>query len=376
MLPSASIDSIIERVMKGVHNGELKTGSIDRKLMDEIHEMMKDSLSGYGKSLGEVDYNTPDYNTISSLRNNIRAFSGAKTYSQLKAMNELLVDDDGNVRSYQDFKDKALQVHADYNRNYLATEYNTAVGQAQMASKWNDFQQNDAVPNITIRTAGDERVRDLHAGYEGFTKPKDWSGWGTFWPPFDWACRCTAEESEGDDITQEDPDTKSIPPMFKNNSGVSGMAFTNKHPYFKDVTGKMTELDAVTNYGMKTVQQIYADPTKLSKAVREDFTTAWKKLMEVNQYRTQDAVLLRDSLEGKQLVKRAIVESSGYVNYLSRVLANPSEVWLGADNTLTFIKYLDELALVVKTNKKGVVQSYETITNSSTLAALRKGVLM
>lgn len=376
MQPSASIDSIIERVMKAVHSGELKTGSIDRKLMDELHDLIKESLTGYGKTLPEVDYGTRDYHTISSLRNNLRAFSGAKTYSQLKAMNELLVDDDGNVRNYTDFKDKALQVHADYNRNWLRTEYNTAVGQAQMASKWNDFQQNDAVPNITIRTAGDERVRDLHAGYEGFTKPKDWSGWSSFWPPFDWACRCTAEESEGEDITIEDPDTKSIPPMFKNNSGVSGLAFTNKHPYFKDVDGKMTELDAVTNYGMKTVQQIYADPTKLAKVTRTDSTSAWNALKSVAQYKQQNAVLLSDKIEGRQLVKHEVVNGSSYIHYLSNVLRNPSEVWLEAGNTLTFIKYMNELALVVKTNNKGVVQSYETLTNSSALDKLRKGVLM
>lgn len=359
-----------------MHSGQLRPGYIDPELHGELSGRFMQGLNtGFGKKLGEADFNTPDYGTIASLRNNLHAFSAAKSYSQIKAMNELILDDQGKIRSYSDFKDLALQVHADYNRNWLNTEYNTAIGQSQMAARWNEYQANDAVPNITINTAGDERVRDTHVPYDGFTRPKNDPVWRNFWPPFDWACRCDATETDGEvsDRSRVNPDD--IPTLFRSNSGMSGVVFKGSHPYFKDVDGSVSELQAVRNYGLPAANKRYVDPNKLTKAPEPVQLNRWFNQEFKEHGHKKDSLLMDDALGGKVSIQKKIFGTTSYANHAPDTLLKADEVWQGKNSGLTYIRYYQERAVVVKTDKRGIATRFETMRPAQ-VEPLRRGVLM
>ena len=175
---AAGINDVFERLAKRVYDGLIKAGQISTDLLKETHgTFMQALLGGYDKAMSTVDYDTPDYFSLRFLKNNLSAFSAAKTMTQVKEMSALLLDANGNKRSFTDFRSEVEKINKEFNVNWLRTEYDTAFSNAQMARLWNDYQANDTMRSLTIRTAGDERVRDTHARYEGFTALKSDSVW-------------------------------------------------------------------------------------------------------------------------------------------------------------------------------------------------------
>ena len=78
-----------------------------------------------------------------------------------------------------------------YNRNYLREEYNFAQASAEMAGRWEDFEEDGDEYYLQYRTAGDGNVRPEHAALHGVTLPISDSFWKTYYPPNGWNCRCT-----------------------------------------------------------------------------------------------------------------------------------------------------------------------------------------
>src|SRR5690606_5795115 len=110
---------------------------------------------GSRKKLFEVDWGTPDWKMIQNLQNNIYQFSFAKTHEQLKAVTQALYDKDGKIIPFHEFQEIAKRINNEFATKHLLVEYNTAIGGAQMASRWTDFSQDPDYPNGTYRTVGD-----------------------------------------------------------------------------------------------------------------------------------------------------------------------------------------------------------------------------
>jgi SPP1 gp7 family putative phage head morphogenesis protein len=193
--------------------------------------------------------NLPPQEMVDKLKNDVFVFSACKTHVQLKEMSTLLVDDQGKIKSYQKFSQDVKQIHAQYNENYLQTEYGYAIGSAQMASKWVGFENDGERYNLQYRTAGDERVRSSHRVLEGTTLPLDDPFWGSYFPPNGWNCRCTTvqvrkqkfPESNSTDAqkkgiqatTQLDKNGVNRAEMFRFNAGKQKVIFPPNHPYYK-----------------------------------------------------------------------------------------------------------------------------------------------
>lgn len=77
----------------------------------------------------------------------------------------------------------------------LEAIFRTETHLAYSAGEW-DGLQDPAVQEILwgyeYATAGDDRVRDRHAEWDGVILPKNDPWWDTHWPPNGWACRCKA----------------------------------------------------------------------------------------------------------------------------------------------------------------------------------------
>lgn len=220
---------IIGRVMKQVYERKVKTGDIDEELFRKTYEELnKKAAEGWGKD----DYDDPEQaEEPQRIRDNLFKFSGAKTYQEIKEMNDALYDENGKKLSYKDFREKALAINKDYNENYLRTEFETAETSGRRASEWQEFKANaDIMPNLKYVTAGDERVRESHKILDGVVKPINDPFWLQNYPPNGYRCRCYVEQTN----EPETPATPvvTIPDAFANNVGQSGEIFTVAHPYF------------------------------------------------------------------------------------------------------------------------------------------------
>ena len=127
----------------------------------------------------------------SRLQRSDYVFSGIKTFRELGQAFPSLIDENGNRKPFERFLNDVQTIDATYNQHYLRTEYNHAQASAEMAARWERFQQDGDRYNLQYRTAGDDKVRPEHAALDRVTLPIDDPFWDSYYPPNGWNCRCT-----------------------------------------------------------------------------------------------------------------------------------------------------------------------------------------
>lgn len=244
-------DEEMQAVIEGIFVGDITIASLDVATYTAIAEYLTSGMFlGYGKELIGVEFGSPDFDMIFSLRENTYVFSAAKTYQQTKAISELVYD--GNKRrSFYDFEKKAKAIFEDYNVNYLSAEYDLAVASGRQASNWLDIQNTKhQLPFLTYKTVGDARVRPTHQALDNIRRPVDDPFWDSYYPPNGWRCRCHVEKDEEGPVTDltnfKKPDD--VPDLFLMNCGKQKIIFNPAHPYF-DVPDSDKAL-AMNNYNM------------------------------------------------------------------------------------------------------------------------------
>ncbi len=152
-----------------------------------------------------------------------------------------LVDETGKLRSFNDYKKATAAVNDQFNKTWLKTEYNQAVGASTMASRWVEFIKHaDKMPFLQYQTVGDRRVRDEHKLLDGIIRKIDDDFWKTHFPPNGWGCRCDVNQLPGN-AKETDTDNIpgiNIPGMFRTNLAQSGLIYPTGHPYYDGVPAK------------------------------------------------------------------------------------------------------------------------------------------
>lgn len=228
-------NKLLLKVAQQIHAGE-SVGIIDVDMV-KLHslELMKAIESGFGATLQDTDLSEKNKEVLTSLQQNVYHFSGAKNWQQIQEMSAMLKDSNGELLSFNKFLQAVQQVDKTYNQTYLQAEYQNAVTSAQMAEKWQQFQlQIDVLPNLRWETAAGEHTCELCSSLNDITLPVNHSFWKTTFVPRHFKCKCNiVQEDEFVELTdiskRKIPDTH---PMFRTNTGISGVAFSDKHPYF------------------------------------------------------------------------------------------------------------------------------------------------
>lgn len=182
------------------------------------------------------------------LQDNTFMFSGFKTHAQMQQASRLLLDDDSNIKPFNQFLKDVQTIDKTYNGSYLQAEYNFAVHSAQSAAQWQDFAADADDFYLRYRTAGDERVREQHRLLDGITLPVEDKFWDEFFPPNGWNCRCSviqvpkhsATPSSSSEAIAKGRSATYLPnskgenkaKIFRFNPGKEQKIFPPKHPYF------------------------------------------------------------------------------------------------------------------------------------------------
>jgi hypothetical protein len=146
-----------------------------------------------------------------------------------------LYDEDGNLRSFREFKKLALQVSKDYNVNWLQTEYNTAVRSARNAVNFRKWLETEHLyPNLEYMESTASHPRASHLSYVGTVLPIRHPWWNTHMPPSAWNCACSVRPTDKD-VTPV-PGEEFVPPVFQNNPGKTAeFVKLEEHSYIKGV---------------------------------------------------------------------------------------------------------------------------------------------
>lgn len=243
----------IKTLLDGIYDGSVTEYDLPQDLYLAIADYLKKGLyEGFGNTLSKLSENLADgkeslndLELLAELRSNIYMFSAAKTFQQVKDMTSALVNEDGVPRSFSAFKKEALDIFGLYNETWLKTEYNTAIGQAQEAIKWQRIEeQKDVLPYLKYSAVLDPNTSIICRPLDGIVAPVGDPIWSKIAPLNHFNCRCLllqvdSEEGlkgltpQGDKLKRVEAVEAEMQPVFKMNAGKDGYIFKGDHPYFE-----------------------------------------------------------------------------------------------------------------------------------------------
>lgn len=142
--------------------------------------------------------------SVQRLKESNYVFSGIKVFHELNEAFPSMLDDNNELRPFEDFLNDVQKINNTYNGSYLRTEYNFARQSSLAAARWKQFEKDGDRYNLQYRTAYDDRVRTSHRKLEGITLPPSSKFWNDYYPPNGWNCRCVVVQVRKDKYAESD----------------------------------------------------------------------------------------------------------------------------------------------------------------------------
>lgn len=155
-------------------------------------------------------------------------------------MQERLLDEEGKLRPFKEWKKLVAPISNHHVGSWLKTEYDTAIIRAHQASQWQEFIANkDIFPNLRWMPTTSPSPEVLHKGFADskLTKPVNDPFWEVHHPGNRWNCKCSlnaTDEPETEDIDDDIDTKKPTAQRGLENNPKDGQLFSDKHPYFPE----------------------------------------------------------------------------------------------------------------------------------------------
>lgn len=357
--PDPETEAIVEKYLKDIHQGnDMPQALISELYFHTAGLLLGGYRQGYEKAFFSTDWASADNQLIARVQANIFAFSGAKTYAEMKELRDLVYKD-GKLTPWADFRRAARQINAKYNRTYLETERQAVIAAGTQGSRWVEIESTRGThPYLEYVTARDSHVRPEHAALDGIILPEEDPFWQSYYPPNGWNCRCSTRrltQREAEHRTRQYENRTGTPmpssdtaqkrggqatdKIWRHNVGTSEVIDTS-HPYFRaSKAAKELQLGAVRNYGMRPVASIYDRPSRLATpgkglATKEEYAAFWEQMERSHAREGFEGFVLTDMQNGimahfdHQL--RDKLESRGRFGFFdeaAKVFTQPDEVW-------------------------------------------------
>lgn len=320
-------DALFDEAAKTVY----QNGGFDVSCLTEpqAQALINETLRVIDTAVGSaLPHEVPD--TIRyALENNAFVFSGFKTFHALREVGLSMLTEKGDIKPFGEFLTDVKRINAQYNHNYLYAEYNHALGAAQMAAKWHDFEQDGDRYNLQYRTAGDDKVREEHAILNGTTLPPSDPFWDMFLPPNGWNCRCTAVQVRKNKYPASDPELAmkrgqnctegAKKAIFRYNAGKSLQLFPPKHPYFKAPAEAKQVIEQVTQEAIREKRI-----GTLREQLPDTLTDTEKDAIAANNYELEQALGI---MVGKPMTMEEADKQSANPAYVPKFLIDEAGMY-------------------------------------------------
>lgn len=222
-------DDIIAAALRNIYRRDFNPHTdIEPNLFNAIAHTLGEAVSTAAPSLS-------DDPLTHALRHSTDVFSAFKVHRAQNDMAARLLDSNGNLKPFEQWKQEVLPIADHQCHNWLETEYNTAVLRARQAANWQQFQrEKDILPNLKWLPSTSPNPGEDHRPFWNTILPVDHPFWNEHRPGDRWNCKC--------DLTSTDEPPTSVPsgfpagnnpqPGLKDNPGKSQAVFSDDHPYF------------------------------------------------------------------------------------------------------------------------------------------------
>ncbi len=201
----------------------------------DLFQITNEALQGSIDSSIDLEYNVTNQTLINQLRTNAGVFAAFKSHKQTEAIAALLIDDQGEIVPFGKFKKEALKISDKYNKDWLRTEYNTALRRGSMAERFTRFKEDsDLYANLRWLQSTSGEPRGQHIKYYGLVLPIDHPFWAEQFPGVLWNCKCDIEQTD-DKAGRAPSDWPEPPAGLEGNPAFTGELIGTQHPYFSGV---------------------------------------------------------------------------------------------------------------------------------------------
>lgn len=178
---------------------------------------------------------------LRSIRHSNEVFSAFKAQAWGRTMQERLLDAQGKLRSFAEWKKEVEPISRHHVGAWLRTEYDTAVIRAHQAAEWLEFERNkDILPNLQWMPTASPSPEAGHRLFweKPLILPVDDPFWSEHRPGDRWNCKCSLDATD-DDPRPLDPSEQatakrpehSAQPGLDGNPAYKGL-ITDSHPYY------------------------------------------------------------------------------------------------------------------------------------------------
>ena len=349
-----------------------------------------------------ITYGQIDPAIISAYEMNVFRFSAAKTMAEVQALNELFRESSDS----QEFFSKAIKQMEVFNKQWLETEYNTALLVGESAATYHRLMaKKDLFPYWEYRTQGDEHVREHHLAIHGLVLPYNDPLWAELFPPNGWNCRCfilprmksevdrstfDAMRKRAQNFIKSTVFQKSKAQGWGVNRGSIGEIFTANQMYVYKQPGLSSRLLMKlkpSDYGLPS----YSKAKKIATEPSPIYTESPAEFYNSLEVLPTGGTVIRDwknrplTVEPRNF-QRHVTKKDDRVKLLSaaqQTLRQPDEVWINgkAQEDMVYIKYYQDQTLVaIGEIKKGNVVQLSTWfalkEKAETINKYRRGILV
>lgn len=225
-------DKIRDRVLNRLRS---KGFDVDKDIEPDLFAHTFNQLEKALDIFGSPEWGTPDRDFLEALRHSEAVFAAFKTHQQQKELHEQLTDEEGKLKSFDQFRKDTEPIIQEYNVNWLRTEYDTAVRRARFAADWKRFEKDkDLYPNLKWLPSVSVNKREGHRVFYNRVWKADDPFWSTNYPGNLWNCKCGLTSTDEKITEGRIPSGHDKPePGLDKNPGITGEMFTDTHPYIK-----------------------------------------------------------------------------------------------------------------------------------------------
>ena len=225
-------DDIIAAALRNIYRRDFNPATdIEPNLFNAVAESLGQAVTAAvpsGSPLGEDPF-------FHALRHSTDVFSAFKVHRAQNDMAARLLDSNGNLKPFEQWKQEVLPIADHQCHNWLETEYNTAVLRARQAANWQQFQaEKDILPNLKWLPSTSPNPGADHRPFWNTILPIDHPFWNEHRPGDRWNCKCdlTSTDEPATSVPSGSPAGNDPQPGLKDNPGKSQAVFSDDHPYF------------------------------------------------------------------------------------------------------------------------------------------------
>lgn len=234
--PAYGVETIAQALLNIYREVVDVEGGIEPNLYQETRRIFSEAVADGWVKASDRDIPTPDQAFRDAFLHSADVFSAFRVHRMQQDIAAQMIDSNGNVKPFRKFVKDVSPYIEHRNRQWLQTEYNTAILRAQNAAEWQQFMaEKDVFPNLEWIPSTSPNPGEDHRVFWGTVRPVDDPFWNVHKPGDRWNCKCELRQTEKAVTPVPTSRAKALDNAAKgleSNPAKDKEVFSDKHPYY------------------------------------------------------------------------------------------------------------------------------------------------